>query len=103
MRIDNRPQTGYYYVSVSYTHLQITYFYKNHCNIYEIATHFPAANVTIETRVKIVFFERTNTTMAKMIEMCIRDSYARAARWDSNSPCPALCVPPGKNAPVGHF
>ena len=28
---------------------------------------------------------------------------ARAARWDSNSPCPALCVPPGKNAPVGHF
>ena len=47
--------------------MQITYFYKNHCNIYEIATHFPAANVTIETRVKIVFFERTNTTMAKMI------------------------------------
>ena len=30
-------------------------------------------------------------------------NYARAARWDSNSPCPALCVPPGKNAPVGHF
>ena len=21
-------------------------------------------------------------------------NYARAARWDSNSPCPALCVPP---------
>ena len=30
-------------------------------------------------------------------------NYARAARWDSNSPCPALCVPPGKNAPVGAF
>ena len=30
-------------------------------------------------------------------------NYARAARWDSNSPCPALCVPPGKNAPVGIF
>ena len=30
-------------------------------------------------------------------------NFARAARWDSNSPCPALCVPPGKNAPVGHF
>jgi len=30
-------------------------------------------------------------------------NYAGAARWDSNSPCPALCVPPDKNAPVGHF
>ena len=30
-------------------------------------------------------------------------NYARVARWDSNSPCPALCVPPGKNAPEGHF
>ena len=28
-------------------------------------------------------------------------NYARAARWDSNSPCPALCVPPGCNNPVG--
>ena len=24
-------------------------------------------------------------------------NYARVARWDSNSPCPALCVPPGCN------
>ena len=30
-------------------------------------------------------------------------NYARVARWDSNSPCPELCVPPGKNAPVGIF
>jgi hypothetical protein len=27
-------------------------------------------------------------------------NYARAARWDSNSPCPALCVPPGCNSPA---
>ena len=27
-------------------------------------------------------------------------SYARAARWDSNSPRPALCVPPGCNSPA---
>ena len=27
-------------------------------------------------------------------------NYARAARWDSNSPCPALCVPPGCNRPA---
>ena len=26
-------------------------------------------------------------------------NYARVARWDSNSPCPALCVPPGCNSP----
>ena len=26
---------------------------------------------------------------------------ASFARWDSNSPCPALCVPPGCNNPVG--
>ena len=36
-------------------------------NIYEIATLFGAVNATIEARIKIVFFERTNTTMAKMI------------------------------------
>ena len=36
-------------------------------NIYEIATLFGAANATIEARIKIVFFERTNTTMAKLI------------------------------------
>ena len=30
-------------------------------------------------------------------------NYARVARWDSNSPCPALCVPRGGNAPVGRF
>ena len=27
-------------------------------------------------------------------------NYARVARWDSNSPCPALCVPPGCNSPA---
>ena len=27
-------------------------------------------------------------------------NYARDARWDSNSPCPALCVPPGCNSPA---
>ena len=27
-------------------------------------------------------------------------NYASAARWDSNSPCPALCVPPGCNSPA---
>ena len=27
-------------------------------------------------------------------------NYARAARWDSNSPRPALCVPPGCNSPA---
>ena len=27
-------------------------------------------------------------------------NYARAARWDSNNPCPALCVPPGCNSPA---
>ena len=27
-------------------------------------------------------------------------NYTRAARWDSNSPCPALCVPPGCNSPA---
>lgn len=27
-------------------------------------------------------------------------NFARAARWDSNSPCPALCVPPGCNSPA---
>lgn len=27
-------------------------------------------------------------------------NYARATRWDSNSPCPALCVPPGCNSPA---
>jgi len=27
-------------------------------------------------------------------------NYARAARWDSNSPCPALCAPPGCNSPA---
>jgi len=27
-------------------------------------------------------------------------NYARAARWDSNSPCSALCVPPGCNSPA---
>lgn len=27
-------------------------------------------------------------------------NYARAARWDSDSPCPALCVPPGCNSPA---
>ena len=27
-------------------------------------------------------------------------NYVRAARWDSNSPCPALCVPPGCNSPA---
>ena len=27
-------------------------------------------------------------------------NYARAARWDPNSPCPALCVPPGCNSPA---
>ena len=27
-------------------------------------------------------------------------NYARAARRDSNSPCPALCVPPGCNSPA---
>ena len=27
-------------------------------------------------------------------------NYAGAARWDSNSPCPALCVPPGCNSPA---
>lgn len=27
-------------------------------------------------------------------------NYARAARWDSNSPCPVLCVPPGCNSPA---
>ena len=27
-------------------------------------------------------------------------NYARAARWDSNSLCPALCVPPGCNSPA---
>ena len=26
--------------------------------------------------------------------------FARATRWDSNSPCPALCVPPGCNSPA---
>jgi hypothetical protein len=31
------------------------------------------------------------------------ENFGRVARWDSNSLCPALCVPPGKNAPVGHF
>lgn len=30
-------------------------------------------------------------------------NYARAARWDSNSPCPALCVPPGKMPRWGIF
>ena len=27
-------------------------------------------------------------------------NFARVARWDSNSPCPALCVPPGCNSPA---
>lgn len=27
-------------------------------------------------------------------------NYARAVRWDSNSLCPALCVPPGCNSPA---
>ena len=27
-------------------------------------------------------------------------NYARVARWDSNSPCPALCVPRGCNSPA---
>ena len=27
-------------------------------------------------------------------------NYTRVARWDSNSPCPALCVPPGCNSPA---
>ena len=27
-------------------------------------------------------------------------NYARVSRWDSNSPCPALCVPPGCNSPA---
>ena len=27
-------------------------------------------------------------------------NYARVARWDSNSPCPTLCVPPGCNRPA---
>ena len=27
-------------------------------------------------------------------------NHARAARWDSNSPRPALCVPPGCNSPA---
>jgi hypothetical protein len=27
-------------------------------------------------------------------------NYAGVARWDSNSPCPALCVPPGCNSPA---
>ena len=27
-------------------------------------------------------------------------NYARVARWDSNSPRPALCVPPGCNSPA---
>lgn len=27
-------------------------------------------------------------------------NYARVARWDSNSPCPALCVPLGCNSPA---
>ena len=27
-------------------------------------------------------------------------NYARVARWDLNSPCPALCVPPGCNSPA---
>ena len=27
-------------------------------------------------------------------------NYARIARWNSNSPCPALCVPPGCNSPA---
>lgn len=27
-------------------------------------------------------------------------NYVRAARWDSNSPCPELCVPPGCNSPA---
>ena len=30
----------------------------------------------------------------------LRQNFARAARWDSNSPCPALCVPPGCNSPA---
>ena len=27
-------------------------------------------------------------------------NFARAARWDSKSPCSALCVPPGCNSPA---
>ena len=30
-------------------------------------------------------------------------NYTRVARWDSNSPCPALCVPPGKMPRWGIF
>lgn len=27
-------------------------------------------------------------------------NHVRATRWDSSSPCPALCVPPGCNSPA---
>ena len=28
------------------------------------------------------------------------ENFGRVARWDSNSPCPALCVPPSCNSPA---
>ena len=29
--------------------------------------------------------------------------YGAVKEGDSNSPCPALCIPRGRNAPVGRF
>ena len=33
----------------------------------------------------------------------MRGFYGAIKEGDSNSPCPALCVPRGRNAPVGRF
>jgi hypothetical protein len=41
------------------------------------------------------------TAPCGVLSFIFATNYARAARWDSNSPCPALCVPPGCNNPVG--
>ena len=47
-------------------------------------------------------FFPTNTVSFDIYQKT-RNQFGSNATWDSNSPCPALCVPPGKNAPVGHF
>ena len=50
----------------------------------------------------LLYYTKSSTLWGAAL-FVLHGFYGAVKEGDSNSPCPALCVPRGRNAPVGRF